>query len=42
MFYTCNTCVGYTPVLHMYFYTCNIGIWYTHYCTCSSTHVIHV
>ncbi len=23
MFYTCNTCVGYTPVLQMSFYTCN-------------------
>ncbi len=25
MVYTCNMCVGYTTVLHMYFYICNKG-----------------
>ncbi len=29
MFYTCNTCVEYTPVLHIYFYICNTCVEYT-------------
>ncbi len=29
MFYTCNTCVVHTPVLHKYFYTCSTCVGYT-------------
>ncbi len=28
MFSTCNTCVGYTPALQMYFYTYNTDVGY--------------
>ncbi len=29
MFYTCNTCVDHTPVVHMCYHTCNTGVRYT-------------
>ncbi len=42
MFYKCKICVGYTPVLHMYFYICNTGVEYTHVLHVSNMYITGV